>query len=346
MPASRCSGYAARPHATRARRSGPPIDERTPFDVASLTKPMATVAIAMVLVGERRLDLAAPVRALAARRRDRGHGARSCSATPPAAPRTSSSSAALRAEHAGRSARASWSPGRARAARPPPGVQAVYSDLGYIVLGAVSSAPAAARSSGVRATSSRGRSASARASPATTASPAPSRPSSTSAALVVGPRARRERLLRRRRVRPRRAVRADRRCREVRRRDRRCRRRQRAAVAPESSRASSPSPRCRARRGGSAGTRPRATPGVSAAGDRWPREHAVGHIGFTGTSIWLDLPRRRWVVLLTNRVHPTRLAGRRRRRSRRCAVLSTMRSSTRSASRSYAMAHRLLNAGA
>jgi CubicO group peptidase (beta-lactamase class C family) len=30
---------------------------------------------------------------------------------------------------------------------------------------------------------------------------------------------------------------------------------------------------------------------------------AVGHLGFTGTSLWIDLPRRLWVVLLTNRVH-------------------------------------------
>lgn len=46
--------------------------------------------------------------------------------------------------------------------------------------------------------------------------------------------------------------------------------------------------------------------GISQAGDRWPRDGAVGHTGFTGTSVWLDLARRRWVVLLTNRVHPTR----------------------------------------
>ena len=51
---------------------------------------------------------------------------------------------------------------------------------------------------------------------------------------------------------------------------------------------------------------PSPTPGVSHAGDRWPREHAVGHLGFTGTSLWLDLANRRWVTLLTNRVHPTR----------------------------------------
>jgi CubicO group peptidase (beta-lactamase class C family) len=51
---------------------------------------------------------------------------------------------------------------------------------------------------------------------------------------------------------------------------------------------------------------PSPTPGVSHAGDLWPRTGAVGHTGFTGTSLWLDLPRRRWVALLTNRVHPTR----------------------------------------
>jgi CubicO group peptidase (beta-lactamase class C family) len=54
---------------------------------------------------------------------------------------------------------------------------------------------------------------------------------------------------------------------------------------------------------------PSHTPGVSQAGDRWPREHAVGHTGFTGTSLWLDLAHRRWVALLTNRVHPTRHAA-------------------------------------
>jgi CubicO group peptidase (beta-lactamase class C family) len=51
---------------------------------------------------------------------------------------------------------------------------------------------------------------------------------------------------------------------------------------------------------------PSPEPGVSHAGDRWPRTGAIGHTGFTGTSLWLDLPARRWVALLTNRVHPTR----------------------------------------
>ncbi len=54
---------------------------------------------------------------------------------------------------------------------------------------------------------------------------------------------------------------------------------------------------------------PSETPGVSHAGDRWPRAGALGHTGFTGTALWLDLPRRRWVALLTNRVHPTRHGG-------------------------------------
>ena len=54
---------------------------------------------------------------------------------------------------------------------------------------------------------------------------------------------------------------------------------------------------------------PSATAGVSHAGDRWPRTGAVGHAGFTGTSLWLDLPNGRWVALLANRVHPTRFHG-------------------------------------
>lgn len=33
--------------------------------------------------------------------------------------------------------------------------------------------------------------------------------------------------------------------------------------------------------------------------------HAIGHTGFTGTSLWLDPARDLYVVVLTNRVHPT-----------------------------------------
>lgn len=45
------------------------------------------------------------------------------------------------------------------------------------------------------------------------------------------------------------------------------------------------------------------TPGVSSAGTRISR-HAFGHLGFTGTSVWIDIARGVHVVLLTNRVHP------------------------------------------
>jgi len=34
--------------------------------------------------------------------------------------------------------------------------------------------------------------------------------------------------------------------------------------------------------------------------------HSYGHTGFTGTTIWIDPDRQLFVVLLTNRVHPTR----------------------------------------
>ncbi len=32
---------------------------------------------------------------------------------------------------------------------------------------------------------------------------------------------------------------------------------------------------------------------------------AVGHLGFTGCSLWIDPARALWIVLLTNRIHPT-----------------------------------------
>jgi CubicO group peptidase (beta-lactamase class C family) len=47
------------------------------------------------------------------------------------------------------------------------------------------------------------------------------------------------------------------------------------------------------------------SPEESTAGGRISRR-AVGHLGFTGTSVWIDLERDCHVVLLTNRVHPTR----------------------------------------
>ena len=46
----------------RVPDAGVPVDERAAFDLASLTKPMATAALAMVLAGDAVLDLDAPVR--------------------------------------------------------------------------------------------------------------------------------------------------------------------------------------------------------------------------------------------------------------------------------------------
>jgi CubicO group peptidase (beta-lactamase class C family) len=46
-------------------------------------------------------------------------------------------------------------------------------------------------------------------------------------------------------------------------------------------------------------------PTDSSAGRRFARR-SVGHLGFTGTSFWVDLERKVIAVLLTNRVHPSR----------------------------------------
>jgi CubicO group peptidase (beta-lactamase class C family) len=45
-------------------------------------------------------------------------------------------------------------------------------------------------------------------------------------------------------------------------------------------------------------------PGSSCGSRMSPR--AFGHTGFTGTSLWIDPQRAVYVVLLTNRVHPSR----------------------------------------
>jgi CubicO group peptidase (beta-lactamase class C family) len=44
------------------------------------------------------------------------------------------------------------------------------------------------------------------------------------------------------------------------------------------------------------------TRGASASGQHFS-ESSVGHLGFTGTSLWIDLEREAIVVMLTNRVH-------------------------------------------
>lgn len=44
--------------------------------------------------------------------------------------------------------------------------------------------------------------------------------------------------------------------------------------------------------------------GTSSAGRHFS-PHSIGHMGYTGCSIWIDLDRRFWVILLTNRIHPS-----------------------------------------
>jgi CubicO group peptidase (beta-lactamase class C family) len=44
------------------------------------------------------------------------------------------------------------------------------------------------------------------------------------------------------------------------------------------------------------------TPGASSSGRHFSAT-SVGHLGFTGTSMWIDLEREAVVVMLTNRVH-------------------------------------------
>jgi CubicO group peptidase (beta-lactamase class C family) len=46
------------------------------------------------------------------------------------------------------------------------------------------------------------------------------------------------------------------------------------------------------------------SPVGSSAGEHFS-PHSVGHLGFTGTSVWLDLECDRHVILLSNRVHPS-----------------------------------------
>ncbi len=44
----------------------------------------------------------------------------------------------------------------------------------------------------------------------------------------------------------------------------------------------------------------------SSCGDFFRKDKTVGHLGFTGTSFWMDLEQSVIVILLTNRIHPFR----------------------------------------
>jgi serine-type D-Ala-D-Ala carboxypeptidase len=45
---------------------------------------------------------------------------------------------------------------------------------------------------------------------------------------------------------------------------------------------------------------------TESASGQWFSPRSVGHLGFTGTSVWWDLEKHCHIVLLSNRVHPTR----------------------------------------
>jgi CubicO group peptidase (beta-lactamase class C family) len=52
------------------------------------------------------------------------------------------------------------------------------------------------------------------------------------------------------------------------------------------------------------------TPSEGSSAGHLLSSRSFGHTGFTGTSIWIDPTRCLVIVLLSNRVHPTRANGR------------------------------------
>ena len=300
-------------HTRRLPTLGDPISDETWFDLASVTKPMATVASAMVLVGEGRLALGDPIRRWLPAASSTGtvgellgHGAGCVAHVEFFRALAPGGFADPRAELV---RRATVEPAG------PPGQAAVYSDLGYIMLGAILERAAGAPLEQVFADLVAG--------PlgldARYAAPAPlagavSTELSDVHGLGRGPVCGT--------VHDENAAYGGGICGhaglfarigDV----------ARFAASLVDTAAGSPRGRLRpevVQRFATTAPVPGATwrlgwdtpslePGVSHAGDRWPRAGALGHSGFTGTSLWLDLPRRRWVALLTNRVHPTRHGG-------------------------------------
>jgi serine-type D-Ala-D-Ala carboxypeptidase len=48
------------------------------------------------------------------------------------------------------------------------------------------------------------------------------------------------------------------------------------------------------------------TPSAESSSGRYFSQNSIGHLGYTGTSLWIDLERRLAIVLLTNRTWPDR----------------------------------------
>jgi len=48
------------------------------------------------------------------------------------------------------------------------------------------------------------------------------------------------------------------------------------------------------------------SPSGSQAGSKFSEKNSIGHLAFTGCSVWIDFSDQKFVILLTNRVHPSR----------------------------------------
>ena len=296
----------------RVPTAGAAVDDRTPFDLASLTKPMATAALAMVLVGDGALDLDAPVRrwfpaaaTAGTVRHLLGHAA-GCAAHVEF----------FRTLRAGVHADPRRELVTLAAAHPagPPGAATVYSDLGYLLLGAILERAAdAPLADAVRSAVTEPLGLGGARYPGEAQLAGAVATEVTERGVVEGV------------VHDENAQAGGGVCGHaglfatiddvarfaaalVDTANDRPRGRWRTGVVQHFVTASAVDPGVTTtwRLGWDT---PATQPGVSHAGDRWPRHGAIGHTGFTGTSLWLDLPRRRWVALLTNRVHPTRHGG-------------------------------------
>lgn len=294
-----------RGHARRIPELGPAIDERAWFDVASLTKPIATVAATMVLVGDGRLDLDAPIRRWLGEAASTGTVRQLLGHAAGCAAHVEFFRALREGDH--RDPRGELIALAAREPAAPPGTTAVYSDLGYIMLGAIVERAAGAPLEAAFAELVGGPLGLTACYPGDAALPGAVATELDDRGLVCG------------RVHDENAYYGGGACGhaglfatidDV----------ARFAAAIVDALAGQPRGRLRpdvvrrfvtdaAAPGASwrlGWDTPSATPGVSHAGDRWPRAGAIGHLGFTGTSLWLDPANRRWVGLLTNRVHPSR----------------------------------------
>ncbi|HET8870791.1 MAG TPA: serine hydrolase, partial [Aquabacterium sp.] len=58
--------------------------------------------------------------------------------------------------------------------------------------------------------------------------------------------------------------------------------------------------------------------------DNWPPLGMIGHTGYTGTGLWIDLTQKQFVILLSNRVHPDGRGDARPLRRQVLALLSSV----------------------